>query len=48
MKAKNGFKPFEKSAKDKEPRGMREGSRREEAYDRKQQGKKFPAKFGKK
>ena len=28
--------PFEKSAKDKESRGMREGSKREEALDRKQ------------
>lgn len=35
--------PFEKSAKDKEPRGMKEGSRREEALDRKQMaGKKAP------
>lgn len=32
-------KSFEKSAKDKEPRGMREGSKREEAMDRKQMGK---------
>ena len=29
-------KPFEKSAKDKEPKGMREGSKREDALDRKQ------------
>lgn len=28
--------PFEKSKKDKEPKGMREGSKREEAFDRKQ------------
>lgn len=28
--------PFEKSAKDKEPRGMKEGSKKEEALDRKQ------------
>ena len=34
-------KPFEKSPKDKEPKGMKEGSRREEAFDRKQ---KAPAK----
>lgn len=40
--AKNGFKPFEKSAKDKEPKGMKEGSRREEAYDRKQGKKPMP------
>lgn len=31
------FKPFEKSGKDKEPRGMKEGSKKEEAYDKKQQ-----------
>jgi len=30
------FKPFEKSKKDKEPRGMKEGSKREETLDRKQ------------
>lgn len=29
-------KKFEQTKKDKEPRGMREGSKREEAYDRKQ------------
>lgn len=34
--------PFEKSPKDKEPKGMKEGSRREEALDRKQMGKKAP------
>lgn len=28
--------PFEKSPKDKEPKGMKEGSRKEEALDRKQ------------
>jgi hypothetical protein len=28
--------PFEKSGKDKEPRGMKEGSKAEEALDRKQ------------
>lgn len=28
--------PFEKSGKDKEPKGMKEGSKREEAFDRKQ------------
>lgn len=28
--------PFEKSRKDKEPKGMKEGSRKEEALDRKQ------------
>ncbi len=30
------FPPFEKSGKDKEPKGMKEGSRKEEALDRKQ------------
>lgn len=35
-----GKMPFEKSKKDKEPRGMKEGSKKEEAYDRKQMGKK--------
>lgn len=34
--------PFEKSGKDKEPKGMKEGSKREEAFDRKQA--KAPAK----
>lgn len=38
--------PFEQSKKDKEPKGMKEGSRKEEAYDRKQM-KPF-AKKGKK
>ena len=35
--------PFEKSAKDKEPKGMKEGSRRENALDKKQAKGKFPA-----
>lgn len=35
--------PFEKSPKDKEPRGMREGSKKEEALDKKQAKGKFPA-----
>mgnify|MGYP000308873429 CR=1 FL=1 len=30
------FVPFEKSGKDKEPKGMKEGSRKEEALDKKQ------------
>lgn len=34
--------PFEKSPKDKEPKGMKEGSKREETLDRKQA--KAPAK----
>lgn len=36
---KNGFKPFEKSARDKEGPAKKfgkEGSKREEAFDRKQ------------
>ena len=32
----NPFAKFEKSGKDKEPKGMKEGSRKEEALDRKQ------------
>jgi hypothetical protein len=28
--------PFEKSSKDKEPKGMKEGSKKEEALDKKQ------------
>lgn len=35
--------PFEKSAKDKEPKGMKEGSKREEALDRKQAKSKVPS-----
>lgn len=45
--AKKPFVPFEKSSKDKEPKGMREGSRREEARDKRQMGKKFPPMKGK-
>lgn len=30
------FVPFEKSSKDKEPKGMKEGSKKEEALDKKQ------------
>lgn len=30
------FKPFEKSKADKEPKGVKEGSRREEKFDAKQ------------
>jgi hypothetical protein len=33
---KGGFVAFEKSGKDVEPKGMKEGSKAEEAYDRKQ------------
>ena len=35
------FKPFEKSSKDKEKKGMKEGSKKEEAFDFKQ--KRFAA-----
>lgn len=37
-------KGFEKSAKDKEPRGMKEGSKKEEAFDKKQMGNPFAKK----
>ena len=37
--------PFEKSKKDKEPKGMKEGSKKEEALDRKQ-AKGMPSKCG--
>jgi hypothetical protein len=30
------FKPFEKSKADREPKGMKEGSKREEKFDAKQ------------
>jgi len=30
------FVPFEKSGKDKEPKGMKEGSKKEEAFDKTQ------------
>ena len=43
MKSKNA--KFEKSKNDKEPRGMREGSKGEEAYDKKQIGKKSGRKW---
>jgi hypothetical protein len=33
--------PFEKSKKDKEPKGMKEGSKREEALDKKQKAAAF-------
>ncbi len=42
------FKPFEKSKADKEPKGMKEGSRREEKFDAKQmKGKGKPMPFAK-
>lgn len=39
--------PFEKSKRDKESKGMKEGSKKEEAFDRKQMKKPFKP-FGKK
>lgn len=36
----NPFAKFEKSGKDKEPKGMKEGSKAEEKLDKKQMGKK--------
>jgi hypothetical protein len=36
----DGLKQFERSKKDVEPKGMKEGSKREEALDRKQAGYK--------
>ena len=44
--AKGKF-PFEKSKADKEPRGMKEGSPREEALDRRQMKKGPPMAFNK-
>lgn len=43
-----GLKLFEKSPKDKEKKGMREGSKRENALDRKQMKAAKPGKMGKK
>lgn len=46
-KKPNPFAKFEKSGKDKEPKGMKEGSKKEEAFDRKQmKGKAFAMKKG--
>ena len=43
-----GF-PFEKSKKDKEPKGTKEGSKKEEGFDKKQKfGGKKAMPFGKK
>lgn len=41
--SKMPFKPFEKSKKDIEPKGMKEGSKREEALDRKQKKRPMQA-----
>lgn len=45
MMATKKFNPFEKSKADKEPKGMREGSKKEMAFDKKQM--KAPAAKGK-
>jgi len=45
MASKN---PFEKSGKDKEPKGMKEGSKKEEKLDKKQAAMKPAKMFGKK
>jgi hypothetical protein len=39
MAKKMTMKQFEKSGKDKDPKGMKEGSKKEEAFDRKQLAK---------
>lgn len=46
---KKPFPKFEKSGKDKEVKGMKEGSKKEEAFDKKQAKGKMPfVPFGKK
>ena len=40
MATKKKFVPFEKSKKDKEPKGMKEGSKKEEKFDFAQRFKK--------
>lgn len=45
-KGVNPFAKFEKSSKDKEPKGMKEGSKKEEAFDKKQMAVKKFAKGG--
>lgn len=42
MMARKPFKPFEKSSTDKEPKGSKEGSMREEKQDKKQAKKPNP------
>jgi hypothetical protein len=37
--ANMSMKQFEKSGKDKDPKGMKEGSKKEEAFDKKLTGK---------
>jgi hypothetical protein len=39
MASRMSFKAFEKSSKDKEPKKMKEGSRKEETLDKKQMPK---------
>lgn len=36
MARKMTFKQFEKSGKDKDPKGMKEGTKKEETFDKKQ------------
>lgn len=47
MKKANPFARFEKSPKDKEKKGMKEGSKAEKKVDKKQigKGKKMPFKY---
>jgi hypothetical protein len=39
MAKKMSLKQFEKSGKDKDPKGIKEGTRKEEAFDKKQLAK---------
>jgi len=48
MAKPNPFAKFEKSSKDKEPKGMKEGSKKESAFDKKQMGAKKGNPFAKK
>lgn len=44
MAKPNPFAKFEKSSKDKEPKGVKEGSKKDMALDKKQMAGKAPAK----
>lgn len=46
MATKPNFKLFEKSIKDKEPKGLKEGSKAGKAYDKQQMAKMVPKKKG--
>ena len=48
MATSKKFVPFEKSGKDKEPKGLKEGSKKEEALDKKQVAFKRGGKVAKK